>query len=437
VFLNQNGGSIALMSTTRATFASSNLALNMAIYNNNIFQRTNGSYPCLGDVIMKSKVLGGENDSKFILIGDPALQLAYTDHWAETVKINDNIVIEGVPDTLQALSKVKIEGIVTDLEGNQLTGFDGLVFPTVYDKYSVIETYGDENSATTFLVRKNILFNGQASILNGAFTFEFIMPKDISYNYGFGRISYYVRNENEDGAGYYENIIIGGFNEEAEKDEKGPDITLFMNDTTFVSGGKTDQNPDLLAFVFDESGINTTGNGIGHDIIATIDDDNNQSYNLNAYYEASMDSFQSGTINYPFTNLPDGPHVLSLRVWDIYNNSSTAYLDFVVISQNEMVIENLLNYPNPFIYETNFVFDHNQSGQDLDVKILIYNTAGKLIKTIKTRINPEGYQSPPIKWDGRDDNGATIGKGFYIYRVIVQNESGNTGQDTSKLVFLR
>mgnify|MGYP001823052422 CR=1 FL=1 len=232
-------------------------------------------------------------------------------------------------------------------------------------------------------------------------------------------------------------MIFGCFNEDEERDEKGPEITLYMNDTTFVPGGKTDQNPDLLAFVFDESGINTTGNGIGHDIVATIDDDYNQSYNLNSYYEANMDSFQSGTINYPFTNLSDGSHVLSLRVWDIYNNSSTAYLNFLVISQNEMVIENLLNYPNPFINETSFVFDHNQSGQDLDVKIIIYSTNGKKVKTIETVINPEGYQSTPIKWDGRDDNGANIGKGFYIYRVIVKNESGVTGQDTSKLVFLR
>ncbi|MCB2207838.1 MAG: type IX secretion system sortase PorU [Bacteroidetes bacterium] len=437
VFLNKKGGAVALLSTARATYASSNLSLNEAIYHNNLFEKINGDYPCLGDVIRKAKLNGGENDTKFILIGDPAMQLAYTKHKVETIKINNELVIENIPDTLQALARVRVEGIVTDQQGNQLTDFNGLVFPTVYDKFSDIETYGDENPSTTFRVRRNILFNGQASITNGEFVFEFIMPKDISYNFGTGRISYYVRNENEDGAGYYENIIVGGFNEDAEGDEQGPDITLYMNDTTFVPGGKTDQNPDLLAFVFDESGINTTGNGIGHDIVATIDDDFNQSYILNQYYEADMNSFQRGKVNYPISNLEDGPHVLSLRVWDIYNNSSTAYLNFVVVSQNELVVENLLNYPNPFISETNFVFNHNQSGQDLDVKIMIFSMDGRKIKTIETRINPEGYQSTPIKWNGLNDNGATIGKGFYVYRVIVKNEDGATGVDTSKLVFLR
>jgi hypothetical protein len=437
VFLNKRGGAIALMSTSRATFASSNLALNMAIYQNNIFEKINGDYPCLGDVIRKSKLNGGENDTKFILIGDPALQLAYTQHRVETIKINHELLVEDVPDTLQALAKVTVEGIVTDQQGNLLTDFNGLVFPTVYDKFSTIETYGDEDVPTTFQVRRNVLFNGQASITNGEFLFEFIMPKDISYNYGIGRISYYVRNDHEDGAGYYENIIVGGFNEDAEGDEEGPDITLYMNDTTFIPGGKTDQNPDLLAFVFDESGINTTGNGIGHDIVATIDDDFNQSYILNQYYEADMNSFQSGKVNYPFSNLEDGPHVLSLRVWDIYNNSSTAYLDFVVVSQNEMLIENLLNYPNPFITETNFVFNHNQSGQDLDVKIVIFTINGQQVKTIETSITPEGYQSTPIKWDGLNDRGVKIAKGLYVYRVIVKNENGNSGEDTAKLVFIR
>ncbi len=437
VFLNEKGGGIALLSTTRATFASSNLALNMAIYRNNIFMKVNGNYPCLGDVIMNSKVLGGNNDSKFILIGDPALKIAYPQYTAETIKINSRVTQEDISDTLQALSKVSVEGIVTDQFGNQLTDFNGLVFPTVYDKFAEILTYGDESSPVTFLLRKNILFNGKAAVSNGEFKFEFIMPKDISYKYGVGRISYYLRNDSTDGNGYYENIIIGGFNEEAEEDNEGPDISLYMNDTTFISGDITDQNPDLLAFVFDESGINTTGNGIGHDILAVIDDDQNMTYNLNDYYEADINNFQQGTINYPFSNLEDGKHVLSLRVWDIYNNSSTAYLEFIVMSENDLIIENLINYPNPFIDQTSFVFDHNQSGQDLDVKIQIFALDGKLVRTIEKRITPEGYKSPPIKWNGVNDNGAKIAKGFYIYRITVRKENGTTAEDVSKLVFLR
>lgn len=437
VFLNDNGGSIALFSTARATFASSNLALNMAIYKDNIFTKVNGDYPCFGDVIMKSKVLGGDNDKKFILMGDPALKLAYPDYRAETVRINEKILIDEIKDTLNALSQVRIEGIITDEDGNAMTNYNGVIYPTIFDKYSEIVTLGDENSPTTFDLRQSILFNGKASISGGKFLIDFIVPKDIAYKYGGGRISYYLKSDVNDGHGYYENIMIGGYDETAREDDEGPEIRLFMNDTTFVPGGKTDENPIMLARVIDESGINTTGNGIGHDIMATLDDDNTQSFILNQFYEADIDSYNSGHISYPFRNIPEGEHTLSLKVWDIYNNSSTAYLKFVVVNAANIIVENLLNYPNPFTQSTSFIFDHNQSGQEIDVLIEIFNSGGTLVKTIETRMSPEGYQSDPIEWDGSTDSGGKIGRGFYVYRVVVRTQDGSTQQDQSKLVYVR
>ena len=94
VFLNANGGAIALFTTARATYASSNLALNKAIYENNLFEKVNGEYPRFGDVIRKSKKLSNDNDKKFILIGDPAVRLAYPENNTKTIKINSNIIIE-------------------------------------------------------------------------------------------------------------------------------------------------------------------------------------------------------------------------------------------------------------------------------------------------------------------------------------------------------
>ena len=437
VFLNSKGGGIALFTTARATFASSNLALNMAIYENNLFEKENGNYPCFGDVIRKSKVLGGDNDKKFILIGDPALKLAYTDYVAETLKINGKLVLDNVADTLKALSQITIEGEVTDDAGNLMSNYDGIIFPTIYDKFSEIETLGDESSPTKFNLRQSILFNGKASVNRGEFKVEFVVPKDIAYNFGNGRISYYLNNETEDGSGYYENIIIGGYDKSASEDNEGPLIDLFINDTTFINGGTTDQNPKLFAKVFDESGINTTGNGIGHDILAWFDNDDNQTYKMNEYYEANVDTYNSGQITYPFYNLEDGDHVLTLKVWDIYNNSSTASINFTVVSDYYMVIDDLMNYPNPFQDATNFMFKHNQSGQELDVNIQIFTASGQLIKTIETQMQPEGYKSDPVYWDATTDNGGKIGRGFYVYRVTVTNEAGLTSSANAKLVFIR
>ncbi|MEJ2595604.1 MAG: type IX secretion system sortase PorU [bacterium] len=438
VFLNEKGGGIALFSTARATFASSNLQLNLAIYNENLFTLENGKYPTFGDVIRKSKKGGGDNSKKFVLLGDPALRLAYPQMGVGTLKINGEICVEDVSDTLKALSQITIEGQVTDHGGQLVNDYEGLLFPTIYDKKSEIVTLGDESQPYTFYVRQNILFNGKVSVTNGEFLVEFIVPRDIAYKFGGGRISYYTNNNTLDGHGYYENIIIGGFDNTADEDDEGPVIELFMNDTTFVPGGTTDQHPLLLAKVFDESGINTTGAGIGHDIQATISGSGmNSSYIINQYYEADVDSYNSGTINYPFHDLDNGKHTLTLRVWDIHNNSSTAAIDFIVVSNASMLVENLMNYPNPFINGTHFVFDHNQTGQELSVLIEIFNSGGGIVKTIETRINPEGYRSTPIYWDGSTDNGGKIGRGFYVYRVVVRNENGDTQEEHAKLLYIR
>jgi len=439
VFLSTIGGGIALFSTSRATYASANLALNRAIYSNNIFKKFDGEYPCFGDVIRRSKILGGSNDKKFILIGDPALKLAYPKLNAKTTVINNYEVNQNKPDTLSALSKVKIEGIITDIAGNKQTNYNGIIYPVVFDKKTAVLTLGTDAKSipTTFYMWKSILFKGKAPVVNGEFSFDFMVPKDIAYNYGVGRISYYFNNDTIDGNGYNENVIIGGFNENARQDVNGPIINLYMNDVMFKPGDITNEDPSLFAKVSDESGINTTGNGIGHDIIAKIDDNINWTFNLNDYYEATEGNYNKGSITFPFRDLPDGEHQLSLKVWDIYNNSSTAVLPFVVSSSEKLVISNLMNIPNPVTDHTDFVFEHNQPGVDLDVVIEVYQLNGVRVKTLHTHINSPGFQSGRLRWNCTTDNNRKIGRGIYVYQLKVTTPDGKIAFKRSKLVFLR
>ncbi len=438
-FLSNQGGAIALFTTTRATYASSNLALNTAIYNHNLFEKVDGQYPRFGDVIRRSKVLGGDNDKKFVLIGDPALRLAYPEYKAQTTKINSKAVIENQPDTLQALATVRIQGDVEDSLGNILSHYNGTLFPTVYDKASVISTLGTDadSPVTTFSLWKNVLFNGQTDITNGKFDFSFVVPKDIAYSYGPGRISYYFTNDTTDGQGYSQNIVVGGYDQNAVQDTTGPGIKLYLNDSTFSAGNITDTNPVLYALISDPSGINTTGNGIGHDIVATLDSNSSESYDLNHYYVADKGDFSKGSLRFPLQDLAAGNHTLSLKVWDIYNNSSTATINFVVVPASQLVVEDLKNYPNPFTVSTSFVFDHNQAGKILNLEIDIYQLDGQKIKTIKTQIQPSGFSSGPVYWNGNTDRGGKIGRGIYIYRLTVKLSDGQTKTLQSKLVFIR
>jgi len=437
IFLNSNGGGISLYSTTRATYAGANATLNKNFYTYTL-QKSEGQYLRMGDVIRLSKNASGstENTRKFVLLGDPALKFAFPKQNVVTLKINDVSIIEPT-DTLTALSNVSVSGEMQDYLGHKLTGFNGVLFPIVYDKPSRYTTLGNDPASiqTNFYIQKNPLYKGMATVSNGEWSFSFIVPKDIAYDYGFGKISYYAKNETEDASGYFMDIVVGGYEQNLAVDTEGPEVQLFMNDEHFIAGGLTDENPLLFAKISDESGINTVGSGIGHDIQATLDNSGN--FILNDYYQSDLDDFTNGTVTYPFYRLNNGHHDLSLRVWDINNNSTTVYTDFIVAESAEMALDHLMNYPNPFKETTKFAFEHNQDDQPLEITINIYSLEGQLVTTLKDDYYSGGYKYISPKWRGTDESGNKLKQGMYIYRVNVKSYDGQIADETNKLVILK
>ncbi|MDD5569721.1 MAG: type IX secretion system sortase PorU [Bacteroidales bacterium] len=433
VFLNPAGGGVALFTTTRLAYSQSNYVLNMNFYRNVFAKMNDGRYPRLGDAVRLAKGLSGIsiNNKVFTILGDPSLELAMPKYEITTASFSD---------TLKALSKVTIQGDLTDTLGQPLNNFNGIIYPTVYDKYSTISTLGqDEHSLiTSFKLQKNVLYKGKASVTNGHYKFTFVVPKDISYQYGNGKLSYYAASQNDDAKGYNKDIIVGGSNNNAPPDNAGPNINLFLNNDKFVLGGITNENPILLAFLCDSNGINTVGNGIGHDVVATLDDDAENSFVLNDFYEADLNSYQKGKVRYQFSDLPEGKHKLKLKVWDTYNNSSEAYTEFVVAKSAEIKLEHVLNYPNPFTTHTSFYFEHNQPCCSLNVQVKIFTVSGKLIKTIDKTVETAGFRVDfdQIVWDGTDDYGDKIGRGVYIYHLKVRSNNGSVAEKYEKLVIL-
>ena len=324
------------------------------------------------------------------------------------------------------------------MPGNLDEGFNGEVFTTVFDKPSIVQTMGDNgNPVMTFGLQKNQIYSGKVKVEEGKFSFSFIVPKDISYDYGKGKISYYARNGETDANGFDSSIVIGGFNPVAAIDDEGPEIEMYMNDRSFVDGSITDQNPTLLAFVDDLSGINTIGNGIGHDITAVLDGNTQEPMVLNEYYVSDLDTYQSGVISYPLSGLPDGRHHLTLKVWDVYNNSSEATISFVVTSNEKGYMLSLYNYPNPFKTTTTFSFETNRTQSDINVQLLIFNMYGRLVRTMDKDLFISGYRSEPMTWDGTDDSGSHCGAGLYVYRLTATLPDGTSTTASAKLVLLR
>jgi hypothetical protein len=440
--LNPNGGCIALFTTTRAVFQSANERLIEAFFKEAFIKKTDGTPRTLGEIYLATKnhslVIGNSNARKFCLIGDPALNLAFPKHQVVTEAINGTPIITSI-DTLNALSKVTISGYLANQAGGKINTYNGYVFPTVYDKEKSYSTLGNYSAAyiKDFTVQNSILYKGKATITNGDFSFSFIVPKDINYQFGYGKVSYYAYDGNEDAGGYFSQVVIGGTNNLAIADEIGPEMELYLNNKSFVSGGITDENPSLYAEIFDSNGINTTGNGIGHDISAVIDENTDKAIVLNSYYESDADTYQSGKITYPFSTLPEGNHTLTLKAWDVYNNSSSKTIDFVVVENEKLAIEHVLNYPNPFTTRTQFFFEHNQACESLEVQVQVFTVSGKLVKTLNRIVKTQGFRVEPIEWDGRDDFGDNIGRGTYVYRVKVIDTDGNKVEKFEKLVILK
>lgn len=445
--LKEDGGAIALFTTVRAVYASQNFKLTKAVFDT-LFQLDNNVIPSLGEILRIAKnnnTAIDVNSRKFTLIGDPAQQLAIPRYGIATSKINDRAIAAGQPDTLRALQKVTIEGFVHGDDGSIMTDFNGKVYPTLYDKAVNVTTLSQDSGspAQQFSLQKNILFKGVASVTNGAFKFTFVVPKDINYTFGYGKLSYYAEDgTSRDARGFYSDVIIGGTDPNAIIDDEGPLVEVFMNTEDFVLGGLTNDSPTLLVKLSDDNGINVVGNSIGHDLIGVLDEQTQNTYILNDFYESKLDDFTQGEVRFPLFDLEEGLHRINVKAWDVSNNSGEGYTEFVVFNSEEAALDHVLNYPNPFTTSTNFQFEHNLQGQQLDVMIQIFTVAGNLVKTIESNITAVGDRVTDIHWDGKDDYGDRLGRGVYVYKVKVMSPGLNdqalkTESEFEKLVILK
>jgi hypothetical protein len=439
-FLNPSGASIGLLTTTRQAYSTSNYAYNKRFYFDAFgVDSLTGENPRLGDLLMAAKTPSNQNIKNFVLLGDPALMLAYPKMRVSTLSVTTEDP-DHPADTVRAQSKVTITGQVEDLNGNLLGDFNGLVYTSVFDKPVLYKTRGNEpqSKVVDFYIQNKKIFQGQATVVNGTFSFSFIVPVDVGYQFGKGKISYYALDTNKliDANGYDE-VIVGG-NDPAIVDNEGPQIDLYLNTLSFVSGDLTSQSPLLIANLFDDSGINAVGNGIGHDLVAVIDGNYQEQIILNDYFRAETDSYQAGTIEYELGPFENGKHTLTLKAWDIFNNSSEKSIEFEVNVGARLVVSDLQCRPNPFrTGGTSFSFQYNKPGSQLDVTINIVNLTGQHVTTLSYSVDTESIDSGLLAWDGKDDSGNELSSGLYVYNLLVRSDDGYVVSVSQKFLHFR
>ena len=437
-FKSKTGGAASMITTTREVFISTGQRFNEELIR--ILLAFNNEDYTIAEALMKTKN-GFSSSQKFFIysFGDPAMKLAVPKPNVRITKMNDVAVTQSL-DTIKALSKIKFEGVITDDSNTILTDFNGTLSTTIFDKSIDKNTLDNDGFGVvnTFDAQESKLFRGKSTVTNGAFSFDFIVPKDVKIAFGKGKLSFYAENGEIDKAGSNFEVIVGGINENAPEDTVGPEIQLFMNDESFIDGGNTNTSPNLIASLSDMSGINTSITAVDHDIVGILDGDTANPIILNDFYQTELDDFTNGKVTYTLRDLEVGPHTLQLKAWDTYNNSSETTLNFVVVSDAILNLENVLNYPNPFVNYTEFWFNHNKPNEPLEVQVQIFTVSGKLVKTINKNVQTTGNLSRNITWNGLDDFGNKIGKGVYVYKLKVKSTVNNlVSEKYEKLVILQ
>ena len=442
--LNPNGAAIGLFTTTRTVLQVYNAIINQKFMQLLLTPDAEGRYPSVGDAMRMAKcaVISegsdlSENKLQYVLIGDPALRLHIPRYKVVVDKFDGaDAAHEG---EARAGGTVVVEGYVARPDGSPATDFCGVVQPTLFDCIETVSTRDNTGLGKfEYVAYPKRLFAGSDSVAGGRFKLTIPVPMDISYRGEKGMLNLFaVDTLGTSAQGCYDNFTVGGTAPSTSNDAKGPQIKMYLNTPEFMDGDEVNSAPCLFVELFDENGINTVGTGIGHDIMAIVDNDKFHTYNLNSAYVPAVGDYRSGTIEYPLSALGEGEHTLLLRAWDLFNNSSTDTLTFVVVPNLAPDFVDVRVAPNPVQYgqRATFVLTHNRPHSELDVTIEIFNLQGQMLWQCSERLTSVSTQCA-IVWDVTASGGQPMPTGVYIYRARLSSEGSSEQTKAEKIIVL-
>ncbi|MDR1223388.1 MAG: type IX secretion system sortase PorU [Tannerella sp.] len=447
VLFNKKSGGIALYTTARVAYSESNLEINK-LFMRNLFEKKNGRHQTVGEVMRNSKnsfksapVGLNQQIMSFILLGDPALTLAYADEYTMKITNINGRPVSEEPVLFKALQKITAGGTVNRPDGSTAEDFNGLASISIFDSQAQRTTLDNNGTGNRFTYSDYpyTMYIGNDSVRNGEFSFTFTVPKDISYLYQNGKISLHATggDSGREASGFYKNFTVGGTEENAGEDTVGPEIrAMYLNTADFRDGDKVNETPVFVAVVWDENGINVGGSGIGHDITLTVDGPG-KNYVLNSYYGTRLEGENGeGIVKFPIPKLESGKHTGEFKVWDIYNNSSTHTFSFTVADNYKPSIINLTAGPSPATDYVNFMISHDLPESTINVQIRVFDLTGKLQWKYEENGSSEIFNSYNIKWNLTDGAGARLRPGIYIYRAVISSDRLNEASEAKKLIIL-
>ena len=443
--MNANGGAIGLFTTTRTVLQSYNSVINKEFSKQLMQPVSTGEIIAVGDAVRTAKnnviALGSDrtvNKLQYVLLGDPALRLKYPKYRVVVDRLNGVDASNTVQ--VSAGSLLRVEGRVVTTNGEPAQDFTGVLYSTLFD--SAVEVNTRDNTGLgsySYTAYNKTLFSGNDSVRNGRFAINMPIPLDISYSNDYGMLNLYAVDTAfvSSAQGHFVNFTVGGTASDFVNDSVGPEIRLYLNSPSFVDGDDVNATPTLMVELYDENGINTMGTGIGHDITAIVDNDPRHTYNLNSAFVPVVGDYTRGTINMPLNRLEAGEHTLTLRAWDLYNNSSLARITFNVDPALAPGCVELKVNPSPVISgsQATFTLVHDRPQSEMDVRIDVFNVQGQMVWTNTERTVCDG-NTYSCSWNGTSQSGQPLSTGVYIVRAYMTEGGVTSSVKTGKFVVL-
>lgn len=444
-----DAGIIAAICPARTAYISDNknMSDNFGTY---LFKNAeNGVGRRIGDIMVDVKNNVNENGDcpnklRFILLGNPAMRIRVPQKMAKVTSIG-GIELESVEElpVIKARGKAEIKGVITTPEGAVDTDFNGLVEIILYDAERVVETRindlkSDSNSkeqtTTFFNNRSTVLYKGIAKVNAGEWSTTVLVPMETENIYTPAQIMLYAYNDKGvEAHGSSEDLYIYGYDEESPEDEKGPEIHFFaLNREDFNDGDVVHSSPVVKAKISDESGINLSNLGIGHQITLVLD---GKTYfdDVSTYYTPDNEDFTAGHILYPLPELATGDHTLRLTVWDNANNSSHADLTFNVAASKRPEIYDLRTNVNPARDNVTFTLSTDRPMAKIECTVEVFDLTGRTVWTSSRSTATDMQATISVPWDLNDAAGVRVPRGIYLYRATVTSPDGTSATGTRKL----
>ncbi len=431
LFKERYGGAIGVISATRPVYISDNGLLSSAIGRAIGLRGDDGRFFAPGEIYRRAKNdirsedgvrRSNLNRLRYVFMGDPALRLAIPDNVVRLDSIGDIEVNADNQPTLAALQQTVIRGSVLSPAGELLSDFEGVVTVDILDAEKSLTTKGNNDTPKeVFEDYGDRVFTGSARVSGGRFTLDVAMPAEISQNFRPATMSMYAYSTavNDEAVGLCSDFYVYGFDEAAIPDTSAPVIESFvLNHESFTSGDAVNSTPMLIAAISDDTGLNVSTAGIGHQMTAQLDGKRTFS-DLTYYFTPSADGTPSGVINYPMEELTDGNHTITLRVWDTSGNSASKTIDFFVDSARTPKIFDIYSDANPASTVANFYLSHDQPDRMVTVELTVYNLMGKPLWSRRQSGRSDMFLTVPVSWDLTDGAGRRVQRGIYLYRATI------------------